>query len=144
MINVLFGFMPLYVETFTDLGEMEAAIDRIIPLTRWVGHWLNPEVFISFDALLIVLLQAVISYLTRRWHDQRVARAPPSRPCRGSCRRCRPLRRRRRQDRDLVDRRDDLLGAVLRVLRHDRSARPGGGLSASPSSPSSSATSPGP
>ena len=67
MINVLFGFMPLYVETFTDLGEMEAAIDRIIPLTRWVGHWLNPEVFISLDALLIVLLQAVISYLTRRW-----------------------------------------------------------------------------
>jgi proton-dependent oligopeptide transporter, POT family len=67
MINVLYGFMPLYVETFTDLSAMEAAIDRIIPLTQWVGHWLNPEVFISLDALLIVLLQAVISYLTRRW-----------------------------------------------------------------------------
>jgi MFS family permease len=67
MINVLFGFMPLYVETFTDLRSAEAAIDRIVPITRWAGQWLNPEVFISLDALLIVLFQAVISYLTRRW-----------------------------------------------------------------------------
>jgi MFS family permease len=67
MINVLFGFMPLYVETFTDLGAVEAGIDRVVPISRWAGHWLNPEVFISLDALLIVLLQAVASYLTRRW-----------------------------------------------------------------------------
>jgi dipeptide/tripeptide permease len=67
MINVLFGFMPLYIETFTDLLSVEAAIDRVVPLTRWAGHWLNPEVFISLDALLIVLFQATISYLTRRW-----------------------------------------------------------------------------
>jgi dipeptide/tripeptide permease len=63
MINVLFGFMPLYLETFTDLSGVEAAINRVVDL----GHWLNPEVFISIDALLIVLLQATISYLTRRW-----------------------------------------------------------------------------
>jgi dipeptide/tripeptide permease len=63
MINVLFGFMPLYIESFTDLGGVEAAVNRVVDL----GHWLNPEVFISLDALLIVLLQATISYLTRRW-----------------------------------------------------------------------------
>jgi len=63
MMNVLFGFMPLYVETFTDLAGIEAAINSVLDL----GHWLNPEVFISIDALLIVLLQALISYLTRRW-----------------------------------------------------------------------------
>jgi proton-dependent oligopeptide transporter, POT family len=63
MINVLFGFMPLYVESFTSLSHVEGAINNVIPL----GHWLNPEVFISLDALLIVLLQAAISYLTRRW-----------------------------------------------------------------------------
>lgn len=63
MINVLFGFMPLYVETFTDLTPIENAVNRVIPL----GEWLNPEVFISLDAALIVLLQALISYLTRRW-----------------------------------------------------------------------------
>jgi len=67
MINVLFGFMPLYLETFTDLGAVEAAIDRLVPITSWAGHWLNPEVFISIDALLIVLFQATVSYLTRRW-----------------------------------------------------------------------------
>ena len=67
MINVLFGFMPLYLETFTDLETVEAAIDGVVPITRWAGHWLNPEVFISLDALLIVLFQAAISYLTRRW-----------------------------------------------------------------------------
>jgi len=67
MINVLFGFMPLYVETLTDLGAAEAAIDSILPISSWAGHWLNPEVLISLDALLIVLFQAVISYLTRRW-----------------------------------------------------------------------------
>lgn len=63
MINVLFGFMPLYVESFTNLSHVERAINGVIPL----GHWLNPEVFISLDALLIVVLQAAISYLTRRW-----------------------------------------------------------------------------
>lgn len=63
MINVLFGFMPLYVETFTDLASVEAAINSVVDL----GRWLNPEVFISLDALLIVLLQALISYLTRHW-----------------------------------------------------------------------------
>jgi hypothetical protein len=67
MINVLFGFMPLYVETFTDLAAAEAAIDRVIPISTVAGQWLNPEVLISLDALLIVLLQAPISYLTRRW-----------------------------------------------------------------------------
>ncbi len=63
MINVLFGFMPLFVEHFTDLTPVETAVNRILPL----GHWLNPEVFISLDALLIVLFQAAVSYLTRRW-----------------------------------------------------------------------------
>jgi POT family proton-dependent oligopeptide transporter len=66
MIQVLFAFMPLYVQSFSDLPAVEAAIDRVVPLTRWAGHWLNPEVFISFDALLIVLLQAPISAATRR------------------------------------------------------------------------------
>jgi len=63
MMNVLFGFMPLYVETFTDLAGIESAINSVLDL----GHWLNPEVFISIDALLIVVFQALISYLTRRW-----------------------------------------------------------------------------
>lgn len=67
MMNVLFGFMPLFVDSFSNLPAVEAAIDRLVPLTRWVGHWLNPEVFISLDALLIVLLQAVVSYFTRSW-----------------------------------------------------------------------------
>ena len=66
MIQVLFSFMPLYLQSFTDLLAVEAAIDRVVPLTRWAGHWLNPEVFISLDALLIVLLQAPISAATRR------------------------------------------------------------------------------
>ncbi|NOZ94566.1 MAG: peptide MFS transporter [Acidobacteria bacterium] len=63
MINVLFGFMPLYLESFTNLAGVERAINSVIPM----GHWLNPEVFISLDALLIVIFQASISYLTRRW-----------------------------------------------------------------------------
>ncbi len=63
MINVLFGFLPLYVESFTNLAGVERAINSVVPM----GHWLNPEVFISLDALLIVLFQASISYLTRRW-----------------------------------------------------------------------------
>ncbi len=67
MINTLFGFMPLYVETFTDLRAAEAWIDQFVPLTKVAGHWLNAEVLISLDALLIVLFQAMISYLTRRW-----------------------------------------------------------------------------
>jgi POT family proton-dependent oligopeptide transporter len=66
MIEVLFAFMPLYLQSFTDLLAVEAAIDRVVPLTRWAGHWLNPEVFVSLDALLIVLLQAPISAATRR------------------------------------------------------------------------------
>jgi len=67
MMNVLFGFMPLFLDGFSNLPAVEAAIDRVVPVTRWVGHWLNPEVFISLDALLIVLLQAVVSYFTRGW-----------------------------------------------------------------------------
>lgn len=67
MINVLFGFLPLYVETFTDLVAAEAVIDRFVPVTAVAGRWLNPEVLISLDALLIVIFQASISYLTRRW-----------------------------------------------------------------------------
>ena len=67
MIEVLYAFMPLYLQSFTDLLAVEAAIDHVVPLTRWAGHWLNPEVFISIDALLIVLLQAPISAATRRW-----------------------------------------------------------------------------
>ncbi len=63
MINVLFGFMPLFVDRFTDLSGVEGAINSVVPL----GHWLNPEVLVSVDALLIVLFQAAISYLTRRW-----------------------------------------------------------------------------
>ena len=67
MMNVVFGFMPLFLDGFSNLPAVEAAIDRVVPVTRWVGHWLNPEVFISLDALLIVLLQAVVSYFTRGW-----------------------------------------------------------------------------
>lgn len=67
MINILFGFMPLFVETFSDLAAAEAAIDRVVPLTAVVGRWLNPEVFIALDSLLIVLLQATVSHATRRW-----------------------------------------------------------------------------
>ena len=67
MINVLFGFMPLFVEQFSNVAAAEAAIDRLIPITPWAGHWLNAEVLVSLDALLIVLLQAPVSYLTRRW-----------------------------------------------------------------------------
>ncbi len=67
MINILFGFMPLYVERFTDLAAAEAAIAHVLPFTRSFGRWLNPEVLISLDALLIVLLQGAVSYLTRRW-----------------------------------------------------------------------------
>ncbi len=63
MINVLFGFLPLYLESFTDLTSVERTINSIVPM----GHWLNPEVFISLDALLIVLFQASISYFTRKW-----------------------------------------------------------------------------
>ena len=33
MINVLFGFMPLFVEGFSNLAAVEAAIDRIVPVT---------------------------------------------------------------------------------------------------------------
>jgi len=66
MIEVLYAFVPLYLQSFTDLLAVEAAIDRVVPLTRWAGHWLNPEVFVSLDALLIVLLQAPISAATRR------------------------------------------------------------------------------
>ncbi|MEP0773744.1 MAG: MFS transporter [Acidobacteriota bacterium] len=67
MINILFGFMPLYLETFSNLAAAEAAIDRVVPLSRLLGRWLNPEVFIALDSLLIVLLQAAISHATRRW-----------------------------------------------------------------------------
>lgn len=67
MINILFGFMPLYLETFSNLPAAEAAIDRVVPLSRVLGRWLNPEVFIALDSLLIVLLQAAISHATRRW-----------------------------------------------------------------------------
>jgi proton-dependent oligopeptide transporter, POT family len=67
MMDVLFGFVPLFVDAFSNLPALEAAIDRVVPLTRLVGHWLNPEVFVSLDALLIVILQAGVSYLTRRW-----------------------------------------------------------------------------
>ena len=34
MINVLFGFVPLYVETFTDLAAAGAAIDRVVPISK--------------------------------------------------------------------------------------------------------------
>jgi POT family proton-dependent oligopeptide transporter len=67
MINVLFGFMPQLLESFVNLKGAEEAIRHALPFTRAFGAWLNPEVFISLDAALIVLLQAVVSYLTRRW-----------------------------------------------------------------------------
>ncbi len=67
MINILFGFMPLFVETFSNLPTAEAAIDRLVPLTAVFGRWLNPEVFIALDSLLIVLLQAAVSHATRQW-----------------------------------------------------------------------------
>ncbi|MBI4911557.1 MAG: MFS transporter [Acidobacteria bacterium] len=65
--GAMYGFMPTYLETFTGLRDTEAAIARWLPFTRHFGHWLNAEVFISLDALLIVLLQGPVSYLTRRW-----------------------------------------------------------------------------
>jgi len=67
MIEVLYAFMPLYLQSFTNLPAVEAAIDHVVPISSFAGHWLNPEVFISLDALLIVLLQAPISAATRRW-----------------------------------------------------------------------------
>ena len=67
MIEVLYAFMPIYIQSFTDLPAVEAAIDHLVPITRFAGHWLNPEVFVSLDALLIVLLQAAISAATRHW-----------------------------------------------------------------------------
>jgi len=67
MINILFGFMPQYVASFSDLVAAEAAIGKILPFTTSFGPWLNPEVLITLDALLIVLGQAAISYFTRRW-----------------------------------------------------------------------------
>lgn len=67
MINILFGFMPLYIETFSDLAAAEAAIERWVPLGALLGRWLNPELFIALDSLLIVLLQAVVSSATSRW-----------------------------------------------------------------------------
>ncbi|MCP4901967.1 MAG: peptide MFS transporter [bacterium] len=67
MINVIYGFLPLFVSEFTDLTHTAALIDRVIPVSTWAGDWLQPEVFISLDALLIVLFQTTISYLTRRW-----------------------------------------------------------------------------
>jgi len=67
MFNVLQGFMPQYVASFSDLVAAEAAIARVLPFTKSFGPWLNPEVLITLDALLIVLGQAAISYLTRRW-----------------------------------------------------------------------------
>ena len=67
MANVLFGFMPLYVEGFSDLPRAERAIAQSLPFTRHLGTWLNPEVLVSLDSLLIVLLQPLVSYLTRRW-----------------------------------------------------------------------------
>lgn len=67
MINVLYGFLPLFVSEFTDLSGAAAMVDRVVPVSTWAGDWLQPEVFISLDALLIVLFQATISYLTRRW-----------------------------------------------------------------------------
>ena len=67
MMDVLFGFVPLFLDSFSNLPAVEAAIDRVVPVTRWAGHWLNPEVFVSLDALLIVAFQAAVSYLTRRW-----------------------------------------------------------------------------
>ncbi len=68
MLNgAMYGFMPLYLETYTPLRATEQAIAGWLPFTRAFGPWLNPEVFLSLDALLIVLLQGVVSYLTRRW-----------------------------------------------------------------------------
>ena len=67
LFGAMYGFMPLYLQTFGGLPGAEEAIARWLPFTRSFGHWLNPEVFISLDALLIVLLQGGVSYLTRRW-----------------------------------------------------------------------------
>jgi POT family proton-dependent oligopeptide transporter len=67
MMDVLYGFVPLFVDSFSNLPAVEAAIDHVVPMTSWAGHWLKPEVFVSLDALLIVLLQAPISAATRRW-----------------------------------------------------------------------------
>jgi POT family proton-dependent oligopeptide transporter len=67
MMNMLVGFLPIYVSEFSNLAAAEVAIDRIIPITIWAGHWFNPEVFVALAALNVVLMQAVVSYLTRRW-----------------------------------------------------------------------------
>lgn len=67
MNGALFGFMPTYLEKFGRLPDAEAAIAGALPFTRAFGRWLNPEVLVSLDALIIVLFQGLASYLTRRW-----------------------------------------------------------------------------
>jgi MFS family permease len=67
MINVLFSFIPHYINNLTDLEPLIAFFSRIPVIGSWLASVTKPEVFVSIDALLIIAFQAVISYLTRRW-----------------------------------------------------------------------------
>jgi MFS family permease len=67
MINVLFGFMPHYIENLTDLEPIRGAVGQIPLIGNWLSTVIKPEVFVSIDALLIICFQAMMSYLTRRW-----------------------------------------------------------------------------
>jgi MFS family permease len=67
MINVLFSFMPHYINNFTDLEPLKGFFSSIPLIGNWLASVTKPEVFVSIDALLIIAFQAVISYLTRRW-----------------------------------------------------------------------------
>jgi MFS family permease len=67
MINVLFSFMPHYINNFTNLEPLMGFFSRIPLIGAWLASATKPEVFVSIDALMIIAFQAVISYLTRRW-----------------------------------------------------------------------------
>jgi len=67
MINVLFSFMPHYINNFTNLEPLIAFFASIPVVGNWLASVTKPEVFVSIDALLIIAFQAMISYLTRRW-----------------------------------------------------------------------------
>jgi len=67
MINVLFGFLPHYIENLTNLDPIRGVVGQVPLIGSWLSSVIKPEVFVSIDALLIIAFQAVMSYLTRKW-----------------------------------------------------------------------------
>jgi dipeptide/tripeptide permease len=67
MINVLFGFMPHFIENLTDLDPLRSWVGSLPIVGSWLVTIIKPEVFVSLDALMIMTFQAPIAYLTRRW-----------------------------------------------------------------------------